>query len=387
MRTALIVLILGLAASSVMTQNCAGTNSFFSLISFDTSKVIASGSAAVKATADGAKCGWTAGTTDICVAQADQTLLMTTIQTYITSLKTTLQDNAGKRDQYFIDQRGEVVEVLASLRRLNELVSDATIPSSATDYVTLFGGFATEISKNFTAIVANLEAYQTARQGCMDNLLQTQAAIICTAAQQASGSTGSTIGATSTIVLDDAVLGTITSSCYNYIDYSATQSSIIYTNLYGKVLSALVSAIEKLVNNDSSASTDFATAISEFSKITVPSTNYQIPVQKPTACTSATAAGCVDWVETNFFGTDGTLTQNSLITAGNGALITFSRRLEEGNQRRLAATGGVVVDLTKYTFTTGFEENPGNVDNTKNANSALRNGIVACAVAALALVF
>jgi hypothetical protein len=329
-------------------------------------------------------CGvYVVGTTKVCV---DEAKLIPAIQQYLDNLVTTLEGLAGTRDKYIITQRGNAIKVLSSLRRINEIAADATIPTAYATYAETFAGVAGDVAKNFTAIVAGFDTYQSDRATCIDALVQSQGALMCNAFIE-----GTTTGMTKTTgseaaTFSDAFVTQLSAKCYAYIQDSATQSSVIIAALYGDGLSSLVTALEKLIDGDATAATEaFLAAWTEFAKVSMSATSAEQPVEIPTSCTSQ--AACITWIDSIFTAT-GLLTNSKAILGGDVPTLTFTSRVlkEEGSQRRLAS-GGMSVDLSKYAFTTGFEKNPGSVDNTENANSALRNGIVACAVAALAMLF
>jgi len=380
MRKALTVSALALAATTVNAA-CNGDTDLATRYGLTT--LTASGGTAVTVTAPMSVCGFVVGTTPaICCTE---TQITTTIQTYINTLKGTLQTDAGNRDKYILEQRGTVIESLASLRKLNDIADD--LPTAAALIAANFITYAETIAADFSALVENFETYQSTRATCMDALLKTQAALACASCMD-TAPTGITATGTVAVILDDALVSQIDTACYPYIENSVEQSSIITVSVLSKGLASLVSALEKYIAEDlTGAATDLAAAYEAFNAASYSTTNEEKAASLPSSCTSTT---CISWIENTLFATTGLFDEDLAILGGTAVtdpVFATSRLLSEGNERRLAATGGFVQDLDDITFTTGFESNPGDVDNTENANSALRNGVAACGIAALAMLF
>lgn len=377
MRKALSVAALALAATSVNAA-CAGDNALATLFGLTGLVDAGNGDTPVAITAAMSVCDMAVGGTDICCTEAQIT---TTIQTYLDTLKTTLETAAGVRDQYIIAQRGEVVKVFSSLRRLNELSED--LSTEVALIASAFTTYSEAIATDFSSIVENFETFQTTRATCMSALLKTQAAFACASCLDTEPQ-GITF-ATPAVSLDDTLVTQINTACLPYFENSQTQSYIITVSILADGLASLVSALEKYIAEDATgAAEDLAAAFTSFNAASYSTTNAEKAVTLPATCTDTS---CATWIEATLFGTDGILSNDAAILGGTAVAdptFTVSRVLE--GERRLAANG-MVQDLDDITFTTTFDSNPGDVDNTENANSALRNGVAACGIAALAMLF
>ena len=307
---------------------------------------------------------------------------------------TRLMNIVAERDKFMIQTRKSLLDMIPTFQRLGDAAYDAVIvlrksieePGETFPIFNMLvlamaqtlGKFSEYFSDNYSEFKNNFLDYQKTRSTCVVELAKVQAAAWCLACDPSYPQNG--LNGNMELEIGEEAQKRILGSCYKFILRSDSQNSILFLHYLRGAFEKMITALEKIAEEDMTGVQDFIMAFSQATNDVPHSNDAKEPVKLPDDCTPAYCP----WIFTKLFA-NGVL--NETLLAAGGAFEAFefessqSSRILDEDGRVLQNNGQWNPEDDEAGVNVTFEENPGQVRN--DDLSALRNGVIACVLIAV----